>query len=319
MVDKYSIYIKTLEERYPKISASNFDLKSYYKNVFSDILEYEQEYINNLILTSNRKNHEEYWFNLNGNDFEVEIGNLYKRLGFKVERTQLVGDGGIDVKLWNSDDEYIVVQCKNHKNTVGPSIVRDLYGVMISENAQKAILICSGGFTVGVYNFVKDKPIELIDISGILALSKKINPIRDIQSEIKNYSNFNDLINHHIKQIAGVTILFSHYKRIELREGKSYYADPIDNEYCLFENKEAAQIKVEQLKTLANKICLGNCIYDIAEWKLSEYGRKNLFYIRVLNAHDSYLISKKPNYFNPEPPKQYKRKYKNGYYSKKRY
>jgi restriction system protein len=109
---------------------------------------------------------------MSGYTFEKEIENLYKKIGFEVNRTKYSGDGGVDLILYDSMKNKIVVQCKNHKNPVGPSIVRELYGVMISEDASKAVLICSGGFTEGVFAFARNKNIELLDLNKILELSR---------------------------------------------------------------------------------------------------------------------------------------------------
>ena len=73
--------------------------------------------------------------------------------------------------IQNSDGNTIV-QCKNHQNPVGPSVVRELYGVMMSEKSKDGILICSGGFTKGVYDFVEGKPIELWDINKIVEMNE---------------------------------------------------------------------------------------------------------------------------------------------------
>ena len=67
-------------------------------------------------------------------------------------------------------DRSTVVQCKRYKNRANPAVVRELYGTLTAIGAHDAILVCTGGFTSGVYNFVRDKPIQLIDMDGILAL-----------------------------------------------------------------------------------------------------------------------------------------------------
>ena len=42
-------------------------------------------------------------------------------------------------------------------------IARELYGVMVDATASGAVLITSGSFTQPAMDFVRDKPIELID------------------------------------------------------------------------------------------------------------------------------------------------------------
>lgn len=116
---------------------------------------------------------EEYWMTMTGYTFEKEVANIFVKMGYDVNLTSKTNDKGIDIIL-KTDSEKIIVQCKNHKSPVGPSIIRELYGVMISENADKAILVCSGGFTSGVYSFAKSKPIELISLKELIKLQQTI-------------------------------------------------------------------------------------------------------------------------------------------------
>ena len=110
----------------------------------------------------------DYWQSLSGFDFEYQVYKLFVEKGYNAKLTSKTGDGGIDIVLRDKSGSKIIVQCKNHKAKIGPSTVRDLYGVLISEKAIKAILINSGGFTSGVYNFTKGKPIELWNVIDLI-------------------------------------------------------------------------------------------------------------------------------------------------------
>lgn len=111
----------------------------------------------------------DFWESLSGRDFEFEIGELFRTHGYTVNVTGGSGDMGVDLAM-TKDDKYIVVQCKRYKNPANPAVVRELYGSLTATGAHEAILVCTGGFTSGVYKFVKGKPIQLIDMDGILAL-----------------------------------------------------------------------------------------------------------------------------------------------------
>jgi HJR/Mrr/RecB family endonuclease len=52
--------------------------------------------------------------------------------------------------LLYKDGKKIVVQCKAHRNPVGPNVVRELYGTMFHAGADAAKLVALGGFTQGV-------------------------------------------------------------------------------------------------------------------------------------------------------------------------
>ena len=67
----------------------------------------------------------------------------------------------------------VVIHAKRYRDTVGVSAVRDLYGTMLNEGANKGILVCTSGYGPDAYNFSKDKPIELIDGGGLLYLLRE--------------------------------------------------------------------------------------------------------------------------------------------------
>jgi restriction system protein len=53
--------------------------------------------------------------------------------------------------------------------------VRDLYGVITSERANKGILITTGSFTPAAARFAEGKQLELIDGAGLAKLLKQFN------------------------------------------------------------------------------------------------------------------------------------------------
>ena len=115
---------------------------------------------------------EQYWISMDGVGFEQELGGLFRSMGYSVERTPTSGDQGVDLVL-RKNGVTIVVQCKAHKNVVGPAVVRELFGSMVAFRAKAAILACTGGFTKGVHEFVKGKPISLLDASAIARMAQR--------------------------------------------------------------------------------------------------------------------------------------------------
>lgn len=109
----------------------------------------------------------DFWLNLDGHQFEEAVANLYRHKGYKAIVSQMGGDGGIDIKL-EKDGKEIAVQCKAHKRPVGPAVARDLYGTMLHLGYKEGVIISTNGFTKGVYEFVEDKPIELISATDLI-------------------------------------------------------------------------------------------------------------------------------------------------------
>lgn len=103
---------------------------------------------------------------LSGIEFENVCQVLVEKMGFTTQTTKASGDGGIDLIAYNHQPllsgKYII-QCKRYAGSVGEPIIRDLYGVIMSERANKGILITTGHFTKSAISFAEGKPIELID------------------------------------------------------------------------------------------------------------------------------------------------------------
>ena len=119
------------------------------------------------------KGQEAFWRSLDGHQFEVELANLYRALGYTASLTAVTGDDGVDIMLKKSG-RTIVVQCKAHGNPVGPHVIRDLYGAMRHFNADEAILASMAGWTQGVVNFARGKPIKLIQLRDIIRMQSSL-------------------------------------------------------------------------------------------------------------------------------------------------
>ena len=101
-------------------------------------------------------------------DFELLVGEAFRRKGFEVREVGGGGaDGGIDLVLTKNGKKSIV-QCKRWKTfSIGVPLIRELYGVMTSERANDCIFVSSGNYTAEARLFAENKPIWLIDGSGL--------------------------------------------------------------------------------------------------------------------------------------------------------
>jgi restriction system protein len=102
--------------------------------------------------------------NLSWDKFEELVGEAYRRKGYNVVETGGGGaDGGVDLVL-RKGGEKLLVQCKHWKMyKVGVKVIRELYGVVVAENATGGIVISSGTFTQEAIDFAKGRPLELFD------------------------------------------------------------------------------------------------------------------------------------------------------------
>ena len=104
--------------------------------------------------------------NLDGHEFESLIESLIKKMGFTVDERKLTADGGIDILAHSHEPLFegkYIIQCKRYAQKIPEHPVRDLYGVVHSESANKGILITNSAFTPAAMDFAKGKQIELID------------------------------------------------------------------------------------------------------------------------------------------------------------
>ncbi len=112
-----------------------------------------------------------FWRGLSGVAFEREVASLFTKSGLQPRLTPASDDKGIDLVLGDG----AVVQCKQHKNPVGPAVVRELYGALVASGAPRAILISTTGFTPGVLEFANGKPIALWDHSVLIKMQKQLD------------------------------------------------------------------------------------------------------------------------------------------------
>lgn len=122
-------------------------------------------------------------------DFELLIGEHFRRQGFSVQETSPGPDGGVDLVLKKDSAKYLV-QCKHYKAfKVGVKPVRELLGVMASSGAAGGYVVTSGQFTLDAIAFARDNNIELLnnrDLRKILKSSPELSSLRPVPQVIEN-------------------------------------------------------------------------------------------------------------------------------------
>lgn len=96
--------------------------------------------------------------------FEIMVAEAYRRQGYQVDQSLKGGtDGGVDFVI-TKGGQKVLVQCKQwRRSSVGVTVVREIYGVQMSEHAQRSIVITSGDFTREAVAFAKNLPIDLVE------------------------------------------------------------------------------------------------------------------------------------------------------------
>lgn len=105
--------------------------------------------------------------------FEELVAETYRALGYKAVRTGQSGDHGIDVEMVTPNGERWIIQCKRYRDSVGEAVVRELYGTLVSEKAERGILVTSAEITPPAEKWARGKPIDLIDGQQFLRLMER--------------------------------------------------------------------------------------------------------------------------------------------------
>lgn len=282
--EAYYNYIGDLQQRFPDISEFDYNLQSYLHKIIDAIISYEHIETNNFIINQQLEERRAVWLKMDGILFERKVADIYRALGYEAKTTKAIGEGGVDIRLWK-DGAYSIVQCKNVHSTIDEPAVRKLLETMHKEEASKAILICSGGFSHKAHSFAKSRPVELLDLNQFLKIVNDIYPqeyklVDTISETLISNSN----TTYKFKVIGKTDILYSSHSKTEKAN------------YCLFETREDAKKVIKRLQRIEEMPPASTAAYDVGEWWLqsnpSDYYRKALYYIKVREKEEKVTTSK---------------------------
>lgn len=113
-------------------------------------------------------------------DFEHLVRQLFEwefgQHGVEVKVTRASRDRGVDAIMFDPDPlrggKY-VLQAKRYTRPVDVAAVRDLYGTVVNEGANRGILVTTSSYGPDSYEFAKNKPISLVDGPNLIAMLKR--------------------------------------------------------------------------------------------------------------------------------------------------
>lgn len=117
-------------------------------------------------------------YELSPAEFEEMVADVYRAKGHRARRTGTAGDHGVDVVVAARNGEKWVVQCKRWRGTVGERVVREFYGTMLHEKADKGAIVTTGFFTHQAKEWAKGKPIFLYDGEQFLKIWRQVQKDR---------------------------------------------------------------------------------------------------------------------------------------------
>lgn len=229
---------------------------------------------------------------LSGVEFENLCQQLIEKMGFSVDTTKASGDGGIDLIAHNDQPilsgKYII-QCKRYSGSVGEPIIRDLFGVVTSERANKGILMTTGYFTKSAVSFADGKPIELIDGDKIIGLLQKYNismmagindaHVADIERE---FNGHNTLFRKSFNRFDSETNAFL----FDVNDNGLY--DDISTQYVTIRIYEAVQMAIFIKNESVSQIALFYSILKCMGMNTVNIGECESIYYKFLKNEDGY-------------------------------
>ncbi|MFC5583280.1 restriction endonuclease [Rhodanobacter terrae] len=102
--------------------------------------------------------------------FEMLVGEAFRRQGYTIQETGPGADGGIDLIL-RKDGKTTLVQCKQWKTQrVDVKVVREMFGLLAHHGAAAVKIVAVGNYTADAQRFAQGKAIELIHGETLLAM-----------------------------------------------------------------------------------------------------------------------------------------------------
>lgn len=113
-----------------------------------------------------------------GKALEVELVQLFRALGYQVQRTPLQGDWGVDLIIQDSQGRRIAIQAKNWSGKVGLDAVYQVHGGKSVYKCHDARLIAPNGFTEQAERAARALGVELWSEQHLAALREKVRRLQ---------------------------------------------------------------------------------------------------------------------------------------------
>ena len=123
---------------------------------------------------------------MDGITFEKYLEALFEKLGYRVERTQYVGDYGADL-ITSKDGIKTVIQAKRYKQKVGIKAVQEAVAAKGKYGCSEAMVVINSFYTKAAIELAKANRVELWNrdhlVKALLSI-KKDSPVIEHQQEV---------------------------------------------------------------------------------------------------------------------------------------
>lgn len=138
---------------------------------------------------------EDTWRCMTPREFEFGVGDVFARLGYRVNVTKESSDGGVDIIL-TKNGKTTYVQCKHYATTtpVAAHEVREFFGVCMQKHFN-GIFVHTSNLTSSAQEFVSEpgvkRYLEIVSLHQLIGLEKKgCAELLDLNSKASNSFDF---------------------------------------------------------------------------------------------------------------------------------
>jgi restriction system protein len=107
--------------------------------------------------------------------FEIYLGELFKKHGYETKVTQGSGDYGADVVI-SKGSQKVVVQAKLYSKNVGIDAVQQVIGSIKHYGATGGWVVTNRDYTEAAYSLAKSNDVRLINREQLIEMVLKMNP-----------------------------------------------------------------------------------------------------------------------------------------------
>ncbi|WP_042161141.1 restriction endonuclease [Paenibacillus gorillae] len=112
---------------------------------------------------------------MEGRQFEIYLGHLFRMHNYVVEVTQATGDFGADLVI-KKGSQKIVVQAKRYGKNVGLKAVQEIRAALDHYGAAEAWVVTNRDYTEQAYTLAKSNGVRLINREQLIAMILAVNP-----------------------------------------------------------------------------------------------------------------------------------------------
>ena len=130
---------------------------------------------------------------MDGKTFEKYLEALFRKLGYKVERTRYVGDYGADLVVWKNGIKT-VIQAKRYKKNVGVKAIQEAVAAKGYYSCAKAMVVTNSVYTKQAAELARANGVELWDrndlVKALLSVKNETvpEPFQSVDANIDNSS-----------------------------------------------------------------------------------------------------------------------------------